>query len=113
MFTTVHNSATTVSVALSTMLLRIWDVSKDALSNGELSGMVNLTVLTTGLQISGILLVGLLPRTKDELFALKEQNYGSSRVGGVVFLTIIFASLLYSISVGVLNVVAPGWSGES
>ena len=113
MFTTVNNSAGTVSVALSTMMLGIWDVSKEALSNGDLSGMVNLTVLTTALQISGVFLVGLLPRTKEELFALKEQDFGSSKIGGAIFLVIITSSLLYSICVGVLNVVAPGWSGES
>mmetsp|Transcript_6237 Transcript_6237/g.15683 ORF Transcript_6237/g.15683 Transcript_6237/m.15683 type:complete len:615 (-) Transcript_6237:61-1905(-) len=113
MFTTVNNSAGTVSVALSTMMLGIWDVSKEALSNGDLSGMVNLTVLTTAFQISGIFLVGLLPRTKEELFALKEQDFGSSKIGGAIFLVIISSSLLYSICVGVLNVVAPGWSGES
>lgn len=113
MFTTVNNSALTLSVALSTMLLSIWDVSKEALSNGDLTGMINLTLLTTGLQMAGILFVRLLPRTKEELFALKEQDFGSSRVGGIVFLGITFASILYSVVVGFLNVVVPGWSGES
>ena len=67
MFTTVNNSALTLSSAISTVLLRIWDVSKSALQSGQLQGMINLTVLTTCLQVSGILFVKLLPKTKDDL----------------------------------------------
>jgi hypothetical protein len=113
MFTTVNNSALNLSVAFSTLLLGIWDVSKEALASHELQGMVNLTVLTTGLQVAGILFVGLLPRTKEELFQLRDQAHGTSKLGGTIFLFITFASILYSVVVGVLNVVAPGWSGES
>lgn len=113
MFTTVNNSALNLSVALSTHLLGIWDVSKEALANHELTGMINLTYLTTAMQVAGVLFVGLLPRTKEELFALKEQAVGSSRIGGFVFLTVTLLSISYAVFVGVMNVVAPGWSGES
>lgn len=113
MFTTVHNSAGQVSTAVSTHLLGIWDVSKGVLAEHELSGMVKLTLLTTILQVSGILLVRMLPRTKDELFELRNTDYGSSQLGGLIFLVLTFASILYSMIVGILNVVAPGWSGES
>jgi len=113
MFTTINNSALQVSRAVSTHLLGIWDVSKETLEDHELQGMINLTILTTVLQMSGIVLVRMLPRTKDELFELKNMDYGSSRVGGLIFLVITFASILYSVTVGILNVVAPGWSGES
>ena len=113
MFTTIHNSAGQVSRAVSTHLLGIWDVSKEALAENDLQGMVNLTILTTVLQFSGILLVRMLPRTKDELFELRNTDYGTSRVGGLIFLVITFASILYAMIVGILNVVAPGWSGET
>eukprot|EP00815_Leptocylindrus_aporus_P000986 CAMPEP_0116055494 /NCGR_PEP_ID=MMETSP0322-20121206/3442_1 /TAXON_ID=163516 /ORGANISM="Leptocylindrus danicus var. apora, Strain B651" /LENGTH=518 /DNA_ID=CAMNT_0003539111 /DNA_START=64 /DNA_END=1621 /DNA_ORIENTATION=- len=73
MFTTVNNSALTLSGAISTMLLPIWDVSKEAMEDGDLSGMTNLTILTTALQLSGICFVFLLPRTKEELVALVPQ----------------------------------------
>eukprot|EP00534_Pseudo-nitzschia_fraudulenta_P005978 CAMPEP_0201175396 /NCGR_PEP_ID=MMETSP0851-20130426/101547_1 /ASSEMBLY_ACC=CAM_ASM_000631 /TAXON_ID=183588 /ORGANISM="Pseudo-nitzschia fraudulenta, Strain WWA7" /LENGTH=584 /DNA_ID=CAMNT_0047458549 /DNA_START=152 /DNA_END=1903 /DNA_ORIENTATION=+ len=109
MFTTINNSALQVSRAVSTHLLSIWDVSKEALERNELDGMVNLTILTTVLQLSGILLVRMLPRTKDELFELRNTNYGSSKAGGLIFLVVTFASILYSMLVGILNVVAPGW----
>jgi hypothetical protein len=69
--------------------------------------------LTTFLQVSGILFVGMLPRTKEELFQLREKAHGSSTIGGTIFLTVTFMSIIYSVTVGVLNIVAPGWSGES
>jgi len=52
MFTTVNNSALNLSVTLSTMLLGIWDVSKEAMENADLSGMMKLTILTSCLQVS-------------------------------------------------------------
>jgi hypothetical protein len=113
MFTTVNNSALNLSSAISTQLLRIWDVSKEALARHELSGMINLTVLTSFMQVSGLLFVGLLPKTKEDLFELKEKSFGSSKVGGSIFLSITFLSILYAIFVGVMNVIAPGWMGES
>jgi hypothetical protein len=113
MFTTVNNSALHLSTALSTHLLGIWDVSRQALQEGDLSGMVNLTLLTTALQVSGIFFVGWLPKTKEDLFALKEQGFGSSKVGGLIFLCITFFSIFYAFVVGLLNTVKPGWMGES
>jgi hypothetical protein len=47
MFTTVNNSALTLSSALDTQLLKIWDVSRAALEAGEFQGMINLTYFTT------------------------------------------------------------------
>ena len=113
MFTTINNSALQVSRAISTPLLGIWDVSKEALAEHNLQGMINLTTLTSVLQVSGILLIKMLPRTKDELFELRNTDFGSSRICGLIFLVITFASIFYAVLVGVLNIVAPGWSGES
>ncbi|KAL7491730.1 hypothetical protein ACHAWT_001018 [Skeletonema menzelii] len=98
MFTTMSNSAYSLASAFSTLLLGVWDVSKDAMERGDLTGMVNLTALTTLIQVSGVLFVGLLPRTKEDL-----SNLHSDPMSGI----------LYSLAVGLLNIVAPGWSGES
>ena len=84
MFTTVNNSALTLSGMISTMLLRIWDVSRNALQQGQLQGMVNLTYLTTALQVGAIAFVGLLPHYKEDLAELK--NSRTSVVGGGIFL---------------------------
>ena len=113
MFTTMSNSAYTLASAFSTLLLGVWDVSKDAMERGDLTGMINLTALTTLIQVSGILFVGLLPRTKEDLNNLHSDPMSGSKIGGFIFLFVTFASVLYSIVVGVLNIVAPGWSGES
>jgi BT1 family len=112
MFTTVSNSAMTLSSAVSTHLLGIWDVSREALAKGELQGLTNLTVLTTALQVSGILFVGWLPRTKEDLVKLHHAS-SVSKIGGFIFLSITFLSIIYSMTVGVLNILMPGWSGES
>lgn len=113
MFTTMSNSAYTLASAFSTLLLGVWDVSKDAMERGDLTGMINLTALTTMIQVSGVLFVGLLPRTKEDLSNLHSDPMSGSKIGGFIFLFVTFASVLYSIVVGVLNIVAPGWSGES
>lgn len=111
MFTTVHNSALTLSSALSTQLLGIWDVSKAAFQSGNLTGMRNLTWLTTAIQVSAIAFVGWLPHSKDDLLKLGER--GRSVQGGAIFLLITFGSICYAIFVGLMNIIDPGWMGES
>ncbi len=118
MFTTVHNAAGTLSDAISTLLLGIWDVSKQTLVSGDLSGMMKLTILTTVIQTCGVLFCGLLPANKDELMTLNSNvdggnKHSSSRIGGLIFLSITFLSISYAIIVGVLNIISPGWAGES
>jgi MFS family permease len=112
MFTTVNNSALMLSSVFSTMLLRIWDVSKTALKEGRLQGMVNLTYLTTACQVGAIAFVGLLPKYKEDLVDLMKDSH-RSEIGGFVFLAVTFSSVLYALVVGVLNIAYPGWMGES
>lgn len=118
MFTTTWNSAMVLAPAISSSyLLGIWDVSKEAMEAGELDGLFNLTILTTLLQVSPIFFLGWLPHGRDDLHALSDPSlYGSSsssKVGGVIFLLVIFAGLFYTIAVALLNVLSPGWAGES
>eukprot|EP00956_Cyclotella_meneghiniana_P011305 scaffold15922_cov66-Cyclotella_meneghiniana.AAC.6 len=113
MFTTMSNSAYTLASAFSTLLLGVWDVSKEAMESGDLTGMVNLTALTTIIQVSGVLFVGLLPRTKEDLANLHADPLSGSKIGGFIFLFVTFSSVLYSLVVGVLNIIKPGWAGES
>jgi hypothetical protein len=94
MFTTVNNSALNLSSAFSTMLLGIWDVSKEALENEQLRGLINLTCLTTAIQVSGVLFVGLLPEYKEDLERLRVMRGGSSRIGGMIFLFITLSSIV-------------------
>lgn len=112
MFTTVNNSALNLSSILSTNLLSIWDVSTQALEQGQLQGLANLTYLTSGIQFAAIFFVGLLPHYKEDLEVLKNSTR-LSWIGGGLFLGVTATSLLYTIIIGLLNIVAPGWMGES
>ena len=106
MFTTVNNSALAMGSMLSTQLLKIWDVSRSAFESGYFTGMINLSYLTTFSQTAAVLFVGLLPHYKEDLVAL--GNSPKSMVGGSIFLFVIFATIAYSLWVGVSNIVAPG-----
>ncbi|CAB9502212.1 Folate-biopterin transporter [Seminavis robusta] len=111
LFTTFSNAAILLGPTISTPLLGIWDVSKETLEAGELSGFFKLSVLTSLLQLSPIVVLSWLPHSSQDLHELSARP--KSTTGGVVFLLIVFGSLLYILVVGTLNIVAPGWSGES
>lgn len=110
MFTTVNNCASSLASTLSTLMLGIWDCSKDTMIKGDLSGMTNLTILTTILQTCGLLFVRLLPNTKDDLKRLNDGKYSGSRVGGFLFLTITISSVLAAILISLYNVLTGGVS---
>lgn len=95
------------------MLLSIWDVSKETLELGQLSGLFNLSVLTTIIQTLPILLVGWLPHSREELWALNAKPYSGSAWGGAAFLLILAGSMAYTLTVTMLNITRPGWSGGS
>jgi hypothetical protein len=113
LFTTTWNVASALSDSLSTMLLGIWDVSKDTLLEGDLSGLTNLTILTTVLQTLPLFFVWLLPHSVEDLDILKSTHSYSSQLGGSIFLSIVTLSVLWAIVVGVMNIFHPGWMGES
>jgi hypothetical protein len=115
MYTTAWNSSMLLAPAISTLMLGIWDVSEEALEEGNLGGMFRLTILTSLLQISAILFVGMLPRNVKDLEDLNSPafSFSYSKIGGSIFLGTIVLSILYSTVVGILNVVNPGWAGES
>jgi MFS family permease len=106
MFTTMNNVALNLSSMLSTSLLGIWDVSKETMMEGDLSGLVKLTILTTCMQTSGCLFLPLLPKYKRDLEAL--VDLGHSRRAGIIFLTILGVSMLCMITTSFLNILAPG-----
>ncbi len=113
MFTTISNCAAGMAQAMSTVVLGIWDVSKETMLSGDLTGMTKLTIFTTFLQTSGLFFVKMLPNTKNELTKLHGDFYSGSRIGGSIFLTITISSVVWAIVVNLLNIIAPGWMGES
>jgi len=110
MFTTVNNAALNVAAAISTVMLKIWDVTEKTMVSGDLSGMIKLTIVTTVLQVSGVFLVKLLPKTKADLKIMHDSPHSGSKIGGAVFLTVTFLSIAYAFVVGLLNIVSPGWT---
>jgi len=110
MFTTVHNCASGLAATFSTLCLGIWDVSKETMLNGDLSGMTYLTIFTTILQTSGLLFVKLLPSTKDDLIKLHSGAYSGSRVGGFIFLSITISSVVAAIMIYAVNIITGGVS---
>ena len=110
MFTTVNNCAGGLASTLSTLMLGIWDCSKETMIEGDMSGMTNLTIFTTILQTCGLLFVKLLPNTKDDLKRLNDGAYSGSRIDGFIFLTITISSVLAAILIGLFNVLTGGSS---
>lgn len=113
LFTTFYNSAQMLAPAISTMLLSIWDVSKESLEENKLEGLFKLTILTTVIQVAPVFLIGWLPDGTKELHALSQQPLSGSAMAGGLLLAVLFGSMLYILSVELLNIVAPGWAGES
>ena len=122
MFTTAWNSAFLLAQAIgSSILLGIWDTTKETMIAGNLNGLFNLSILTTILQMLPIVFVWWLPHGRTELVELANgrpgddngNNSGSSRIGGGIFLLVVMSSVLYTILVTLLNVLVPGWIGES
>jgi hypothetical protein len=97
--------------SISTLLLGIWDVSKEALERDDLSGMIKLTLLTTALQLFPIVFLRYLPSSVDEMKVLA-QGIRSS-MGGAIFLAVIGVSVVGVLLNSLLNILAPGWAGES
>ena len=145
LFTTTWNAASVLSDALSTMLLRIWDVSKPTLANGDLDGLKSLTIATALIQTVPVLFIWMVPGSLEALQVMKadpanrsgsdqhhhdqhatndlehshqsspsaKQRHNSSELGGFVFISIVTLSVLYAIGVGIMNVLHPGWMGET
>lgn len=110
---TAHSLLLSFYLPPSTLLLPIWDVSIEALQAGQLDGLFNLTILTTMIQMSPIVLISWLPHRQSDLLALSEAPHATSTLGGGVVITILFGSMLYTFTVTILNIVDPGWAGES
>ena len=81
--------------------------------DNRFSGLFNLTILTTALQMVPLLFLCWMPPDRDSLYALAEKAGSGHALGGVIFLIILFASMSWMLAIAVLNIVDPGWAGES
>ena len=99
-----------IAPALSSSFLGLWDVSKESLEEGDLEGLFSLTMFTTLIQISPILLIGMLPHGRRELEELAKMPYSGSVWIGAIFLSILFGSVAYTVVVSISNIVNGGLS---
>jgi hypothetical protein len=113
MFTTAQNSAILLAPSMSSMLLSIWDVSDKTLAARDLQGLFYLSVLTNVLQTCPILSLHWLLHYREDLLELASKPKGNRALGGGLFLLILVLSVGIAVVVGVLNIVDPGWAGES
>ncbi len=78
----------------------IWDTSNVSLRAGIFDGIGNLTIFTSVIQIVPILLVFLLPATKEEQIRMRDDGI-SSRVGGGILAFTVVTSLTFTIGLNV------------
>lgn len=100
LLTTISNLAGTVGSDLSSSLTSIWDTSNQTLEAGDYSGVANLTILTSILQLMPIALVFLLPATRKEQIDLIESGQRSF-LGGLVLSLTVGASLLFTVGLNI------------
>jgi len=100
LLTTISNLAGTVASDFGSWMTGIWDVSNETLEAGDFQGVFNLTVLTSFLQIAPIVLVFLLPATKEEQKALRDEGE-TSWWGGMNLFLVVVASFLFTVGLNV------------
>ena len=113
MFTTMSNSALLTAPQLSSVLLGIWDTSVGALESGYLDGLFNLSILTTALQLLPVAILCWMPHDRDRLYALSKKAGSGHPLGGAIFLTVLIASMSWTMAIAIMNIVNPGWAGAS
>lgn len=102
MLTTFSNIAGVCSNNLGNIFAGIWNVSNDAMKQNDISGFWKLHVLTSFISLFPLLFLYLLPKNEAEQERLR-QNSKKSRMGGIIFLTVLFGSLFWSLSTAILK----------
>lgn len=106
LLTAAASLAGTVASDFGSALTDIWDVSNETLAAGDFSGVLKLTILTSLLQLSPIMFIGILPDTREEHAQAVQQGH-TSFWGGFILTVVIFASLFFTV---LLNVAMLYWS---
>ena len=94
--TTFGNIALVCANSLGNVMSKIWDVSNDALREGDVSGLWRLSLLTSIIPLTPLFLIFLLPQTREEQVALGVSPV-RSKIGGICFLAVLVVSLAYCI----------------
>ena len=84
----------------------IWDVDNETIKRGDFTGVLNLAILTSVLQIVPLALVWMLPDTKKEQKELLEGGEKSALWGGILLGVAIFC-LIATITISVVLIFVP------
>ena len=100
LLTTISNLASAVGSDIGTAMTLIWDVDNDTISAGDYSGMLKLTILTSCLQVAPLLLVWILPDSKEEQRKLRDSGV-TNRDAGLTLLIVLLVSLFATIALSI------------
>eukprot|EP00602_Paraphysomonas_sp_CaronLab_P004945 CAMPEP_0185027976 /NCGR_PEP_ID=MMETSP1103-20130426/13370_1 /TAXON_ID=36769 /ORGANISM="Paraphysomonas bandaiensis, Strain Caron Lab Isolate" /LENGTH=448 /DNA_ID=CAMNT_0027562197 /DNA_START=477 /DNA_END=1823 /DNA_ORIENTATION=+ len=96
MLTTFGNIALVCASNLGNIVASFWDVSNEAMREGDTEGLWRLHVFTSVISLLPLCLLFLLPRNEEEQEELR-KNATRSRKGGAVFLAVLIGSLAWSV----------------
>lgn len=97
MLTTFGNIALVCANNVGNLLASIWDVSNHAMRTHQFGGLWRLTLLTSAVSVLPLGALALLPKNQQEQDALG-QCTATSRLGGTLFLVVLFASIAFSLT---------------
>jgi len=92
LLTSISNLGYVFGGAIGNCLTKIWDVSNPTLEKGDFIGMAKLTILLSFVHVAPLALVWLLPDTKEEQRALRDEKV-SNFWGGFWLTFTIFVSI--------------------
>lgn len=93
MLTTWSNLAGSLAFDISTALTEIWDVSSETIAAGDYSGVWKLSLLCGLLGPVPLLLLGLIPRNKEDQRALQKDE-SRHYWAGVAFIAVMIFTLM-------------------
>lgn len=100
LLTTASNLGTTMAGNLGSWLTEIWDVSNSTFISGNFEGLSKLNILVSILQITPIVFIGLLPKSKESQ-CKKQENSKSNVIGAGALLCLVLASLIFSVGINI------------
>lgn len=93
LLTTWSNLAGSLALDISTALTTIWDVSSETIAEGDFSGVWKLSLLCGLIGPLPLLLLGLIPKNKEDQHKLQKDETRSYSAG-VIFLFVMALTLL-------------------
>ena len=103
MLTTFGNIALCCSSSLGASLANLVDVSNAALEEGRLTGLAQITMLTSAVAVVPLTLLWLLPAGYEDQLAQQKSSV-RSKAGGAAFLAVLVVSMLWTSSQSVLTI---------